>query len=87
MGFDKKNFTGTAKTFLTNGICPITKKTKAEFIAEGYTVVSDDDYFSCLEEWENKNLMTICKTLLKKNIIVYILSIQMAQVKNTLLKG
>lgn len=55
--FDKKNFTGTAKTFLTNGICPITKKTKAEFIAEGYTVVSDDDYFSYLEEWENKNLI------------------------------
>lgn len=57
MGFWQENFTGTAKTFLTNGICPITKKTKAEFIAEGYTVVSDDDYFSCLEEWENKNLI------------------------------
>lgn len=55
--FDKKNFTGTAKTFLTNGVCPITKKTKAEFIAEGCTVVGDDDYFSFLEEWENNHLI------------------------------
>ena len=55
--FDKKNFTGIAKTFLFNGICPITKKTRAEFIADGYTVLSDDDYFSFLEEWENKNFI------------------------------
>lgn len=55
--FDKKNFTGTAKAWLSNGICPITKKTKAEFIADGYTVLNDDDYFSFVEEWENKKLI------------------------------
>lgn len=55
--FDKENFTGAAKTFLFNGVCPATKKTRAEFIDEGYTVLSDDDYFSFLEDWENKNLI------------------------------
>lgn len=55
--FDKKNFTGTAKTWLISGFCSLTGKTKDDYIADGYTVLSDDDYFSFLEEWENKNLI------------------------------
>lgn len=49
---DPENFDGYAKTYLVNGKCPYYGKTEAEYLAEGYKVVSDDEYTAMVREYE-----------------------------------
>lgn len=51
---NSKNFKGAAYTFLPDGnACPYTGKTAAEFIAEGYEVLNDDEFSAFMVNYEN----------------------------------
>ena len=41
---DPKHYEGYAKTVLIDGVCPHTNKTQAELEAEGFTIMSSDEY-------------------------------------------
>lgn len=49
---DKNNYRGHAQTILYDGVCPYTNKTADEYIAEGYTVMTDDEYNKFYQEYE-----------------------------------
>lgn len=48
-----KDFTGYAYTILKNGICPWCHKTKAEYIAEGYSIMTWDEFKILLDNYHN----------------------------------
>lgn len=51
---DSKNFKGVAYTFLPDGnACPYTGKTAAEFIAEGYEILNDDEFSAFIVSYGN----------------------------------
>ncbi len=51
---DKENYKGFVKTIIgESGKCPYHGKTEAEYIAEGYTVMSEEEYYLLQEAWEN----------------------------------
>ena len=51
---NSKSFNGYAVTYLPDGNkCPYTGKTAAEYIAEGYDVLNDDEFSSLLVNYEN----------------------------------
>lgn len=51
---DSKNFDGSAVTYLPDGnACPYTGKTAAEFIAEGYEILNDDEFSAFMVSYEN----------------------------------
>lgn len=51
---NKDNFTGNAKTVIgENGRCPYYGKTEAEYIAKGYAVMEEDEFFALMREWED----------------------------------
>ena len=49
---DKNNYRGHVQTILYDGVCPYTNKTADEYIAEGYTVMTDDEYNKFYQEYE-----------------------------------
>lgn len=51
---DVNNFTGNAKTYLNkNGVCPYYGKTEEEYIAEGYSILNDEEFFKMVKDWED----------------------------------
>lgn len=51
---DKANFCGYAKTYLNeDGICPYSKKTAADFEAEGFTIMDDAAYLAYQRAWDD----------------------------------
>lgn len=54
--FKKDSFDGWAKHILSNGIDTYNNKTKAEYIAEGYDVLTMDDFVDYCNKWEDENL-------------------------------
>lgn len=54
---ERENFCGHAKAFICeDGMCPYTGKTKEDFIAEGYSILSDDEFLLLVRQWED----TLC---------------------------
>lgn len=49
---DTNNFRGWAYAFLIDGVCPFTGKTSADWMAEGYSVVSDEGLSSLCAAFE-----------------------------------
>lgn len=51
---NSKNFNGSAVTYLPDGnTCPHTGKTAAEFIAEGYDVLDNNEFSALMVNYEN----------------------------------
>jgi len=51
---DMRNFQGHAKTYLPDGnACPYTGKTAAEYIAEGFSVLDDEEFTALVTAHEN----------------------------------
>lgn len=51
---DVNNFKGNAITYLTeSGICPYTGRTAASYIAEGYAILEEDEFFNMVASWED----------------------------------
>lgn len=51
---DLKTFDGYAKTYLNDkGIAPYSGKSEAEYIKEGFSILTDEEYLKLIEEWED----------------------------------